>query len=646
MKRILICGCWLTVGFCVSAGTFPYTDVLTERYHLGETEVGSFSNPTTAVGEKMQDNEHIAVIETTVKGLIAFDDENWDKAVSSIGSSQAALSMKTDGTGCCWMGRVNGSGGGVWLKLIGEQAVAGDWMIRFQIDYSVSPHLVRYFVKKCGEPEYTMLVAEGAGNDDGWLPLAGANEKVGEVRVYGCGTVAGLSGKCGIRPIEARVESSESFGMNYDNLKVSAEVSGQWGVEGLHVVIKDENNVVRSEKSVPVVDGRAIADFSEAEPGHTYSYAITLVGLGQFVETGNKNFVDLFADVDWFCFGDGTFENATGSNIVIADAEFGQGPDEARAGKIIPRTAASDGSLVTTVSRLNVNGVYQWAELPAFTEGQFSVLLARKAGVDVSVLGERAWAYKVGTSAWMPVEVEGVPTANGSYDVKVVFDYAAKKGNCWIKTASEDDSAYRLIVGDFALTDTKVNNAAIIGGGISALNASFKTTAPTEVLPSGNTIVIDKNAEVRLENLTAGTAYAVQGASGKAHLRWKDAKGGDAKWAKVENGQLKAVAGTPANGLESFDSYALGLDPTDELDRPAAVVKPGGLQSASGVTVYVPNVVKTKLPDSGVEVLFQRQKSMDGGTTWMDDGEPAKVGGELTIPFAQGTLYRVNTILK
>ena len=162
-------------------------------------------------------------------------------------------------------------------------------------------------------------------------------------------------------------------------------------------------------------------------------------------------------------------------------------------------------------------------------------------------------------------------------------------------------------------------------------------------------IELTSNTELDLakSSLETDRGYPVQNPPGKKfHLRWKDAKGGDAKWAKVENGQLKAVAGAPANGLESFNSYALGLDPTDELAKPAAVVKSGGAQSATGITVHVPNVVKENLPDAGVEVLFQRQKSMDGGTTWTDDGAAVPVGGELTIPFTQGTLYRVNTVLK
>ena len=44
--------------------------------------------------------------------------------------------------------------------------------------------------------------------------------------------------------------------------------------------------------------------------------------------------------------------------------------------------------------------------------------------------------------------------------------------------------------------------------------------------------------------------------------------------------------------------------------------------------------------DSGVQARHRTPIPM------ADDGDPAKVGGELTIPFTQGTLYRVNTVLR
>ena len=144
------------------------------------------------------------------------------------------------------------------------------------------------------------------------------------------------------------------------------------------------------------------------------------------------------------------------------------------------------------------------------------------------MLKDRAWAYRVGSGAW--TAVTGVPTANGSYDVRVVFDYKAKTGNCWIKTSAEGDASYHLIVSNFALTTATLNNAAVVGGGISEMNASYRTTAPAEVLPQGNAIVIDRNAEVRLENLTAGTSYAVQGVpAGKSPTFTTELPTGDGK---------------------------------------------------------------------------------------------------------------------
>ena len=643
MKKLISGGWWLAIALCAEAGTFPYTESLTERYALGKTDLSPFDAPKTATGSKMQSNEHVVVVETEVAYFSVARENSWAQGVAAISPVQAALSMKQEGTAPIWMGC---TGGDTWVPLTGKTAEEGEWGTKIEVDYSVLPHLVRYSVKAQGESAYTIL----KNNNLEWLPLCGLDAKVGDVGLYGDGMVNGLTGRCGTRPIEARVATSESYGMNYENLKVDASMSEAWGVENLTVVLKDANGQQIASKSATVAGERFVADFSDvAVPGGTYSYNVVLSGIGQEVDAKVGKDVELFSNVDWFGFLDGALVKATkDANLDVISGELIQKTGADAEGNVFPATHASDGALVTTVTRLTVNGVYKWAELSATAStSQFALAPCRlDNGDNPPVVGERAWAYRVGSGAWTAVEVAGVPTANGSYDVKVVFDYVAKKGNCWIKLSTEGDAAYRKIVTDFALTDTKVNNAAIIGGGISALNAFFKTTAPAEVLPTGNTIVIDKNAEVRLENLTAGTAYAVQGASGKAHLRWKDAKGGDAKWAKVENEQLKAVAGVPANGLESFDSYALGLDPTKELAKPAAVVKPGGLQSAAGVTVYVPNVVKENLPDAGVEVLFQRQKSVDGGKNWTDDGDPAKVGGELTIPFTQGTLYRVNTVLR
>lgn len=639
MKRLVV-GCWFLVvggwGMSALAGTFPYVDPLTERYSLGAAEVSSFTTPVTARGDKMQANEHVAVIETAVAGFCASGAKSWETGIAALQSAQAVLSMKLENGTPVWMGY---TGDNSWVRLAGKEAREGEWSTKIEIDYSVSPHRVRYSVKAAGESAYTVLTNNGRD----WLVLNGTETKAGDVKFYGCGEINSLTGLCGTRPLEAQVTASESYDMNYGNLKIDANVSGVWGAETFEVVLKDASGVEKARRSAAVSSGRLVADFSDvAVAGGTYSYSVVLSGSGQSgVEAKGKTDVALFANVDWFGFKEGGLVNASAdANADIVSDVLVQKTGATAEGKVLPATHASDGATVTTVTRLVVNGVYAWQELSAASaSGQFAIAPCRLDNSDdPSVLKDRAWAYRVGSGAW--TAVTGVPTANGSYDVKVVFDYKAKTGNCWIKTSAEGDASYRPVASNFALTDATLNNAALLGAGVSAMNASFRTTEPVEVVPTGNTIVVDKNTEVRMENLNAGTSYTVQGASGKAHLRWTDAAN---RYATKSGNTLTAHEGVPANGLSSFASHVLGLDPAKALDKPAAVVKADGHQSADGIMVHVPNVVN--VPDTGVEVVHQLQKSTDGGTKWEDCGEPVSVGGDLKIPF-DGNLYRVNTVLR
>ena len=159
-------------------------------------------------------------------------------------------------------------------------------------------------------------------------------------------------------------------------------------------------------------------------------------------------------------------------------------------------------------------------------------------------------------------------------------------------------------------------------------------------------IALSANAELDLStsSLADGAVCTVQNPPGKKfHLRWKDATG---SYATKSGDALTVHTGTPANGLKSFASHVLGLDPTNPLAKPAAVVKHGGLQSASGVTVHVPNVTAANLPDSGVEVIHRLQRSDDKGANWSDTDVSAGPGETLVVPFENGVLFRVNTVLK
>ena len=168
-----------------------------------------------------------------------------------------------------------------------------------------------------------------------------------------------------------------------------------------------------------------------------------------------------------------------------------------------------------------------------------------------------------------------------------------------------------------------------------------------EATVSDGKINLASNAELDLSktSLVGDTEYTVvQNQEGKKfHLRWKDS---DGSYATRSGDKLTVHEGTPANGLNSFASYALGLEPTEPLAKPVAVVQEGGMQSKDGVTVHVPNVVAANLPDSGVEVIHRLQRSDDKGANWSDTNVSAGPGGTLVVPFESGVLYRVNTVLK
>ena len=199
-----------------------------------------------------------------------------------------------------------------------------------------------------------------------------------------------------------------------------------------------------------------------------------------------------------------------------------------------------------------------------------------------------------------------------------------------------------------------VLTGAFKGKDLSWSPGAVKVTVPQESpAPKDNIIELTGNsvADLSSDEFAVGGEYSVTRSAGEGYLRWKDSTSGTGKYAVMQGGKLIVKQGFVRNQpLDSFSSYVLGLNPEEGLDKPAAVVKPGGIQSKDGITVHVPNVQKDKLPDSGVSIVFQMQRSDDCGEHWQNvEGEGGRtgVGGSLVIPFGEsGVLYRVNTVLE
>ena len=638
MKKTM---CLILVGMgaaAFAATEFPYgVTEMTERNRSRSAEVVSFAEPAEI--EKVSDmpeTDALATVTAAKMTFIAASAANWEASVARVGSSQAGLAIKYENGGFHWMGATaNG-----WVELTGVAAAEGEWDVKIDIDYSLGAgkRKVRYTVGG------TTLTAGGAA----WLPLGVEATTIDHVRLYGegqCGTVVAKSAE---REMQGTFTPSEDFGMGCNNLKVDINLEDAWGIDTAEVSLRDAFGEVVATKSGTVDGDKIRVDFTDVEiAGGQYTYEVRLSGDYNGKQMG-MDITDIpplvvGRDVGWFSFTGTGFAKATPTDITIDGGVFAA--NDGKTGKVNPNEVAPDKPEVILETTLDIQGVYQWEDLPEVTP-QFAICLARMTNAVPTKLGVRTWACKNGEGKWEPAAVEGLFTDNGLYDVKVVCDYrdGQKKGVYWVRQHGGEEY---LKLAEFALSEPKLNRAAVVGGNVNALVANYMTATPVEVTPVGDVIAISGNSDVDLGKLTTGD-YTVEGVGRKSHLRWTDQKESSAtvKYAKLTNGKLTVISGAPLNGLDSYHSYVLGLDPEDELGKPVAVLKDDAEPSADSIEVYVKNVNdESALPQSGYEVRFRRQVSTDGGANWADDGDSVGVGKSLTIPL-DGKLYRVKTILR
>lgn len=642
-----------------SAMTFPYdTEMFVRHQTATSREVDDFYE-VPAVGGGMPESDTVASSYFSLLDMEGVPAVRWPSAGACAEGGQAALCLKSNEDGsCAWMGYSNGA----WIELEGVEPRPGVWAVRMDFDYTRGEtHVgVRYSVKP-GDSEGDYVALHPSGSDSPWiLDDTVRARRLTSVELHGECELSSALAESGQRQCYAETATVEDYRMDYSGVTLDVAVGETWGVDTLVATVKDADGNVKGEVRKALSDaqdGKVRLDLSAyTKSGESYVYDLKLTGeyndTPMTCEKGESQ-VDLFSMVDWFGF-DGTAPvKASVQDLTISGGVL-SATDPSVKGLMIPDASEAESSPTRIDATLSVPGAVPPWDLPAVpVAGSQGVIVMAQFGGSVG----RSWAvWSATANDWVAVSGTGVGTGNGSYEVRAEFDeissvrsvrYSVKVGSDYVVLKDGQANEW------FALpaAATRLSRVSLSGaGGITSLEASYKALGPVpEVSVKDGKIELTSNTELDLakSSLETDRGYPVQNPPGKKfHLRWKDAKGGDAKWAKVENGQLKAVVGAPANGLESFNSYALGLDPTDELAKPAAVVKSGGAQSATGITVHVPNVVKENLPDAGVEVLFQRQKSVDGGKNWTNDGAAVPVGGELTIPFTQGTLYRVNTVLK
>ena len=441
-----------------------------------------------------------------------------------------------------------------------------------------------------------------------------------------------------VEPPSGGVETSEDVSLWYNRLSVNVTLASESGAKGVRVVLKNGLGAVVGTETNDVVNGMASVEFRDLTPGETYSYDVFLTADGTEYFTPDEWQTvskDLFKSIGWFEFVTGVFTGATpDENIEIVDEMYEA--KEGELGIVTPTGNFATGKRTVLETQILVEGAYATNDLPEIVNNQLSFGPVLKDDKAEDVPNNRVWAYKLGEADWTLLETCEAPVTNGTYTLRTVLDYRAgvKVASC---TLTDGVGGYELFA-EVALTADKMNRVGVIGGNVAYQTAYYSQVEPMEVEPQGQVIEFDSSAEVSLDKLNTGKPYEVSG-NGYA-LSWKDA---DGLYATREGSVLTVHEGTPANGMSSFASYALGLDPTDAFDKPAAVVKREGHQSIEELTVNVPDV--QNVIDSGVEAFHQLQCSENEGKTWVDVGEALPLGSDIKIPF-DNKLYRVNTVLK
>ena len=609
MKR-LIAFAFVAIATSVFAdkATFPYDVDMTLRIATNET-VAVSDETVTLPGTPTAAGDTVAELNMSGVTFTAIDAAEWDTFVAGIENPAAMLAIKADGVNTNWFGY----SGSAWVQLTGpaiDLSTAYDVKIGF--DKTVG-NKVRYSVKEAGAENWTDLTF----GDEAWLAQgADAKPRLSKVMLKGTGSVASGELASGVRGAYANIgEIIETYSFDYSNVVFTVRVDdGTYG-DRLKVTVGDK--VIEQKFTV----GANVVDFTGKGlvAGSTYDCRIEIVKDGASSDVKRDDSVNLSATADWFGFDAGTFVKAQGENVVIADGKFS--PDDEKQPAVVTPNSESAANAKSTVE-ITVDYTQAFAETAQYDNAQSALALTSEG-----------WQCLAG-GTWTAIANDNVSTEAGVYATRGEFDYTGAVGKVRF-SVKQNDVWYVMKNGEtewfnLAGSAVRLNGTSFVGSGkISAIAAIYTSTDPIPPAINGGVITLAGSTDVKLNDVNVGE-YTISSTAGKKFsMKWSDA---DGKYAKIENGKLKVISGTPANGIGSYDSYALGLDPTSATSKP--VLDAAQNASAENVSFKVSNVVpNTEVADVTMKLVETETPSADTGT------EHEFTNGEATFDLPSGVRY-------
>lgn len=517
MKLVLSMIAALSVFSVLASGLpFPYGTDVSVRHEACRITASSFETEVgiPSVEGGMPYSDSVATVYAAIAEFCASDEENWREGTNSVGDVQASLAMKYDNGICKWMGYTAGE----WKEFSAADAVAenGEWDVKVDVDYTVSPARIRYSVRKPGAADYVTLLNEG----DDWVPVGTTDGgcKLDEIALCGYGDAYSVFSMSGARAASfGSLEVANRLTLESMNLVVSVRATDTWGVDAAKVLINGQ------ERTAAFVEGEALVDVSDCiEMGGDYTYDVSLIGICRgkdlTVSGGSKDVYVGNTDM-WFAYEGGVFTNAMAdANLTNEGGVLSADPVSPR-GRIIPAEALPcRPDTIELVSTLDVAGAVQESALDGLdTDGSKSALTVVRFGD-----GTRAWAV-LAADGWKKLAGKGVSAANGTYTVRMSF--SCEDGAKTVAYAVRNASGEFIVLEDengntaFAAGDSLVAEASILGGAVSSLAVTCKSTPKAEKDPAidpsrGETEIVIKAADAMSAGEAAIAAIVVPVAAG------------------------------------------------------------------------------------------------------------------------------------
>lgn len=594
--------------------TFPYDVEMTTRISTNEVEV---SDETVKLpGTATADNDTVAELNMSGVTFTAIDAAEWDTFVDGLTDAAAMLAIKNTEGDYAWYGySVSG-----WVELTGTPNLKTNYDVQISFDRTVGSQKIRYAVKEAGSTAaYTVLKS----GDDEWIAQGGTQTVLSTVMLKGTGSIGSGVLASGARGAYANITGvEETFSFDYSNVVFTVKVGDVAYADTLKITLKDGATEKVIEQAIAANQDNVI-DFSNEKlvPGTTYECTIEVVKTdAPSMTDSHSEPVTLAAKADWFGFDGTQLLKAQGENVSIADSKLGPTNEDQPA--VITPNSESAANAKSTVE-ISVDYTEAFAETAVYDNAQSALALTSEG-----------WKCLAGGS-WTAITNDNVSTAAGEYATRAEFDYTVNPSKVRFSVKQGTGEWYVMKNNEtewFALSGaaTKLNGTSFVGSGkIAAIAATYSSTDPIPPTVDGSVITLAGSTDVKLNDVNAGE-YTISSTAGKKFsMKWSDA---DGKYAMIKNGKLKVISGTPANGIGSYDSYALGLDPTIAASKP--VLDAAQNASAENVSFKVANVVpNTEVADVTMKLVETETPSADTGT------EHEFTNGEATFNLPSGVRY-------